>query len=459
MTVSVVVENTGVRAGQEVVLLYVQDLFASVAPPVRRLPGFEKVALEPGEHRTVTFTLHPDDLSFINQQSERVVEPGEFEVQVGPDVLDEALWNVLAMQDEDGGVYHKLTHADFSGRVMPHQATAPRYVVQKGTAATLDFAAVTAQASRLVAPFEAELPGLADSLLTAALAAWDWARANPSIAYDQAVLNAFFDPNINTGEYGDSNFADEFDWAAMELYVTTRADSFLTITPPTDPVQMSTPWWGGVRTLGYYTLLHHRGAVVGDVDTAALRAGLLMWADGLVAHRAGSAYGVVMGESPGNFVWGSNSVAANQGIALVRAYRLTGDDAYLLGRNATGFSFVTGHGDRTPMRPYHRPSDADALPEPVPGLLAGGPNPVQQDGCTVPVGRAGALLRGRLVQLRLERGDAAGGAERCGFRRGRLPKRDVRVPRGDGHLQRCRGYDAGALGEGRPRPAFTIEQT
>jgi endoglucanase len=313
-----------------------------------------------------------------------------------PDLLDEVLWNVrwmLDMQDPaDGGVYHKLTHANFSGAVMPHEASAPRYVVQKGTAATLDFAAVMAQASRIFDDFEGELPGLADSLLAASLNAWDWARTNPDVAYDQSVLNAAFDPDIQTGAYGDSDFADEFDWAAMELYVTTQADSFLVATQPTNPIQMGIPWWGGVRELGYYSLLEHREAVAADIDTTALKARLLSAADAFVARRATSAYGVVM--SSGDFYWGSNAVAGNQGIQLLQAYRLTGDTEYLetaiaaldylLGRNATGYSFVTGHGSRTPMEPHHRPSEADDVAEPVPGLLVGGPNPGQEDGCSYP---------------------------------------------------------------------------
>ncbi|HCD52991.1 MAG TPA: cellulase, partial [Balneolaceae bacterium] len=56
-----------------------------------------------------------------------------------PDILDEALWNLewlLTMQDEDGGVYHKLTTANFEGMVMPHEATNQRYVVMKNTGAT-----------------------------------------------------------------------------------------------------------------------------------------------------------------------------------------------------------------------------------------------------------------------------------------------------------------------------------
>jgi endoglucanase len=70
-----------------------------------------------------------------------------------PDVLDEVLWNLrwmLTMQDpNDGGVYHKLTNARFDGMIMPDKADSTRYVVQKSTAAALDFVAVMAQASRV----------------------------------------------------------------------------------------------------------------------------------------------------------------------------------------------------------------------------------------------------------------------------------------------------------------------
>src|SRR5690606_8542169 len=100
-----------------------------------------------------------------------------------PDLLDEILWNLrwmLAMQDpDDGGVYHKLTDPSFDGMQLPHRANQRRYVVQKSTPATLDFAAVTALAARIFDDFETELPGLADSCLAAARAAWNWALANP----------------------------------------------------------------------------------------------------------------------------------------------------------------------------------------------------------------------------------------------------------------------------------------
>ncbi|MBT1706574.1 glycoside hydrolase family 9 protein, partial [Chryseosolibacter indicus] len=81
----------------------------------------------------------------------------------------------------------------------------PRYVVQKSTSATLDFAAVTAQASRVFRSFEKQLPGLADSCLKASDLAWQWALKNPQLEYNQDKINNQFDPDITTGAYGDKN--------------------------------------------------------------------------------------------------------------------------------------------------------------------------------------------------------------------------------------------------------------
>jgi beta-glucosidase len=83
VTVSVKVHNTGPAAGEEVVQLYVTDVEASAPVPIRSLQGFKRVFIEPGEQQTVTFTLTPHQLSLIDAQWQRVVEPGEFEISVG----------------------------------------------------------------------------------------------------------------------------------------------------------------------------------------------------------------------------------------------------------------------------------------------------------------------------------------------------------------------------------------
>jgi beta-glucosidase len=83
LSVSVEVENTGKRAGDEVVQLYVRDVAASRTRPVRELKGFERVTLNAGEKRRVTFTLTPEQLGFYNREMRFVVEPGEFKIFVG----------------------------------------------------------------------------------------------------------------------------------------------------------------------------------------------------------------------------------------------------------------------------------------------------------------------------------------------------------------------------------------
>ena len=83
LTVSVDVSNTGRRAGDESVELYTRDLYASITPPSRRLRAFQRISLQPGEKRTVTFELNRSKLAFVNAASKLVTEPGEFEVMIG----------------------------------------------------------------------------------------------------------------------------------------------------------------------------------------------------------------------------------------------------------------------------------------------------------------------------------------------------------------------------------------
>jgi beta-glucosidase len=81
--VSVRVVNTGQRLGDEVVQLYVRDQISSVTRPVKLLKGFQRITLAPGEARTIEFELTPDQLSFLDEHMERIVEPGTFDLLVG----------------------------------------------------------------------------------------------------------------------------------------------------------------------------------------------------------------------------------------------------------------------------------------------------------------------------------------------------------------------------------------
>jgi beta-glucosidase len=86
LALSVSVSNLGERAGKEVVQVYVRDLYASIAPPVRRLRAFRKLELQPGQQRTVAFRIPVSELAFVGRDGAWVVEPGEFEVVVGDEV-------------------------------------------------------------------------------------------------------------------------------------------------------------------------------------------------------------------------------------------------------------------------------------------------------------------------------------------------------------------------------------
>ncbi|MES2645938.1 MAG: glycoside hydrolase family 9 protein [Bacteroidota bacterium] len=315
-----------------------------------------------------------------------------------PDILNEALYNLrwmFTMQDpDDGGVYNKCTNAAFDGMVMPGVTRLPRYVVQKGTTATLDFVAVMAQASRIFAAYKKQLPGLSDSCLKAALYAWDWAGKNPAMEYNQNSMNRMMHkPAISTGGYGDKNFGDEWLWASAEMYVTTKDEAYYKLIARNINNPLTLPTWNNVFALAFYTLSRNENTVspihAGDIKT--IKTAIINMADSYKDHYKENAFRTVMGLTPKDFNWGSSSNAANQGILLINAYKLSGKltylDAaltnvdYLLGRNATAYSFLTGVGSKTPMHPHHRPSVADGIEEPVPGLLSGGPNPAKQDSC------------------------------------------------------------------------------
>ncbi len=355
---------------------------------------YNKYVVNSGITLGTLLSLYEDFPAYCGQLNAHIPES----TNAVPDVLDESLWNLrwlLTMQDPaDGGVYHKLTNASFDGMVMPTACHTPRYVVQKSTAATLDFAAVLAQASRVFRRFDRPLPGLADSCLHAATRAWAWARQYPAAYYRQDALNQQFQPAIVTGAYGDEDVRDEVAWAATELYVTTQDDQYYQASQLL-AVAPTLPAWSQVRGLGYYTLARFRQALTPASQSALplVRQRLLGLADSLVAASTNHAYGTAMGAAR-DFTWGSNANAANQGMALVQAYRLTHNAQYLraaltnldylLGRNATGYCFVTGSGAHAPQHPHHRLSEADGVAAPVPGLLVGGPNPGRQDGCAYP---------------------------------------------------------------------------
>lgn len=297
-----------------------------------------------------------------------------------PDLLDEVKWNLdwmLAMQDpNDGGVYFKLTSKNFTASILPAQDFTERYVVKKSTTSALNFAAVMAVAYRVFKPFENELPGYADNCLRKAIRAYEWAIDNPNVRYNNPA-------DIQTGEYGDGRFTDEYSWSSTELYIATNNDEYYSRISFLE--RNDIPTWFSVSGLGFVSLSHYLDDLTDVADTEAIKARLRRYVADHLAKYQTSAYRMPMGSrGRWEFNWGSNSHAANTSLMLLQDYYNTNEEAsfegalanvdYLLGRNPLEFCFVTGFGTNSPQDPHHRPSEADGIAQPQPGFLVGGPN-------------------------------------------------------------------------------------
>ena len=292
-----------------------------------------------------------------------------------PDLLAEIKYNLdwmLTMQAADGGVYHKLSTLQFPGDVMPAKDTGKLYVIGKGSAATFDFAGVMAAAYRVFKTFDATY---AAQCLEAAKKAYAWGLQNPN--------KTFTNPSdVATGSYSDGELSDEKAFASMELFISTGDASYK---PTIDPNKTSiVPAWPEMYGLAVYAAATHATELGADAETA--KSMLLQYANEF-AYAATTGFGVVMSNE--DFVWGSNAVAGNQGVFLLYAYYVTGEQKYyeaakkvidyLLGKNPLDMSFLTGFGTKSPLKPHHRPSTADKVTPPIPGMIVGGPQPGGED--------------------------------------------------------------------------------
>jgi len=148
--------------------------------------------------------------------------------------------------------------------------------------------------------------------------------------------------------------------------------------------QLADSWMHFVRNVGFHSLLENKDEL--DADLAEkLTTGHLSLADEILEKINAHPYHIALD----NFVWGSNSDILNQALILCVAHRISGEEKYLhgaeqitdyiFGKNATGYSFLTGFGSNKIMFPHHRPSGADGIADPVPGFIIGGPNNDRQD--------------------------------------------------------------------------------
>jgi endoglucanase len=312
-----------------------------------------------------------------------------------PDFLAEVRWElewVLKMQYSatDGRVSHKLTSLTFDAPsdgatgtdqwVVPEKDLQTRYFVPWGSAATADFVAMLAKASRIYRPYDA---AFADQCLAAAKVSYAYLQANTA---NQSVT----DPTT-TGGYGTTDSDDRL-WAAAEMWETTgdaaaltdfeaRAAKFATGTSSYVDSDFD---WGNVKNLGMYVYLQSQRSGRTAATVTAIQKALTTAADTLVTQHNGSGYGRAISGKAGNYYWGSNGSVARTCMLLQVANRLAPKADYLdtcvdqigwiFGRNYYNRSQVTGIGINPPLHPHHRPSRADGIDAPWPGLLVGGGN-------------------------------------------------------------------------------------
>jgi endoglucanase len=295
-----------------------------------------------------------------------------------PDFLAEVKWELdwlLTTQGADGSVSFKVTAQQFESFIMPEMDGSPRYYTGISTAATADFAAALAQASRVYRQYDQTL---SDSYLAAARNAYTFLKANGRISPD---LTSF-----GTGGY-DANQADSDNrvWAAAEMWETTGEASFLadfegSAVAKTIPDNFD---YDNVAPLGMFTYVLSTQAgrdptIVDTIKTSALAS-----ADSLAARAEAAAFGRAIN----GYWWGSNGAVARAAMNLTVGAVLAPDSAgryndaiamqldHLLGRNIYDRTQVTGIGYHPPIRPHHRPSIADDASNPWPGLMVGGSQP------------------------------------------------------------------------------------
>jgi endoglucanase len=302
-----------------------------------------------------------------------------------PDFLAEIQWNLqwmLLLQDKDGGVWQKQSRDDYCSFIMPQDEVGPNYIIgtgfapYKGTCATADLAAVMAIAARCYSSYA---PAFSQQCLNAARAAWSWCQNNPNVFFKNPA-------GIHTAEFGDSDCDDELLWAAAELWRTTGDTAFHQVfvrklPEPLATIKIEVPSATQVGSLGYwsYALARRKGS---DAAIAAIQQATAKRARELVHQSSENGYGNSLALE--DYVGASNSVVANHSVLLLIADQFEPDSSYmdctlnnlhyLLGRNCLGISWVTQLGARSLQHPHHRPSGADNIVAPWPGLLSNGPN-------------------------------------------------------------------------------------
>ena len=294
----------------------------------------------------------------------------------------------LRMQDDDGGVFFKVSPVRWDGFVSPSQSDAlqKRQILGKSTTSTLNFAGVLAQAHRV---FANVYPSFAQKCLDASIRAYRWAVENPDVTYPHNTEGS--------GGYGDERYDDEFFWARAMLFrevcgkvkvcsdcdrdgcdhFRNRLLSDMEKCPPDLGIT-----WRDTQNLGWIALALQ--SVDPDLQVRA-RNTLKVVADEIVKLASEDPYGL----SIRRFIWGSNGEIASHALTLFLVNEWFPSAVYvdyakrmldfIFGKNPVNCCFVTGSAWSSPKFIHHRISHSDGIEEPIPGLVVGGINADRQD--------------------------------------------------------------------------------
>lgn len=296
-----------------------------------------------------------------------------------PDFLDEIKYEVdwfLKMQNDEGAVFFKCTAENFSGVIMPEADNSSRNIYELSSTATADFAAITAMFSRIFRQYDEEYSGL---LLNASEQAWNYLISNPNIFPIGGFTNP---PGTGTGQYGDGNDKDERLWAAIELLKTTGKQEYSNYFDLFVQDYFNNSFgWNDVKSLALLSYMFENQYLNRDVLNE-LEISLISRSQEILQKANSNGFSVPL--SANEYNWGNNSTILNRCLMLYSAYKITSNESYLIqiqnslnyifGCNGHNKSFVTGCGANYPMHIHHRQSEADNIEEPVPGLIAGGPD-------------------------------------------------------------------------------------
>ena len=297
-----------------------------------------------------------------------------------PDILDEAKYELswlLKMQDKtSGGVYHKVSCANFPKDVLPNEETEPLIISPISYAATADFAAVMAMSSSYYKQYDA---AFAKKCLDAAEKAYAYLETDK---YPSGFTNP---EGIVTGEYGDSQMTDEKYWSSVELYKATGNKKYhdAVIAQVSSYVPVGFGW----ADMGYYGSVAYLTMPTDKTDKATydkIKSSYFDEVNKIVANSKKDGYLISIGNS---YPWGSNLSVANNAMQLLIADKIQPNPEYkqivkdhlhyCFGRNPMSTCYVTGYGTISPLHPHHRPSTA--ISKAMPGMIVGGPDSNLED--------------------------------------------------------------------------------